>query len=234
MSGTQRVVLITGATGPLGRVAARVFAADGDRLILAGTDEGRLRAVATEAGLGADRWAPVVADLVERSATRDALAATEATVGPIDVLLHLVGGWSGGTPVLELDPADVEHMLDQHLRTTLNVVQAVVPGMVTRGWGRVLAVTAPPAAEPAAKLAPYAIGKAAEEVLLRSLARETADTGVTANLVVVKAIDKDGQRASDPKKSSWTTPEEIAATLRFLASNQAAAITGARIPLFGR
>jgi NAD(P)-dependent dehydrogenase (short-subunit alcohol dehydrogenase family) len=125
-------------------------------------------------------------------------------------------------------------MLDQHLWTTFHVTQAIVPGMVERGWGRVLAVTSPVASEPPAKMASYAVGKAAEEVLLRTLARETADTGVTVNLVVVRTIDVAGARSEDPKKASWTTPGEIAATLRFLASDEAAAITGARIPLYRR
>ena len=58
--------------------------------------------------------------------------------------------------------------------------------------------------------------------------------GVTVNLVVVKAIDERGERATDPKKASWTTPDMIAATFRFLASDGAAAITAARIPLHGR
>jgi NAD(P)-dependent dehydrogenase (short-subunit alcohol dehydrogenase family) len=231
---TDRVVLITGATGELGRVSARMFADQRARLALAGTDEGRLREVATDVGLEPDRWMPVVADLSDRDTTRDALAALEAALGRIDVLLHLVGGWSGGTPVAELDPAEAAGMLDQHLWTTLHVTQAVVPGMVERGWGRVLAVSAPVAAEPAAKAAAYSIGMAAKETLLRTLARETADTGVTVNLVIVKAIDKDRVRTTDPKKTSWTTPEEIAEVLRFLASDDAAAITGARIPLFGR
>jgi NAD(P)-dependent dehydrogenase (short-subunit alcohol dehydrogenase family) len=177
---------------------------------------------------------PVVVDLRERDATRDALTATEAALGRIDVLLHLVGGWSGGTPVAELDPADVARMLDQHLWTTLHVIQTVVPGMVQRGWGRVAGVSAPVAAEPTGKAAPYAIGKGAEEALLRTLARETANTGVTVNLVIVKAIDEKRERTTEPKKTSWTTPEEIAAVFRFLASDDAAAITGARIPLFGR
>ena len=227
-------MLITGATGGLGRVVTRTFADDGARLALAGTDEGRLRALATDVGLGADRWMPVVADLRDRDAARDALAATEAALGRIDVVLHLVGGYTGGTPIAELDPADVAWMLDQHLWTTLHVTQAVVPGMVERGWGRVMAVSAPAASEPTAKTAPYAIGKAAGEALLRSLARETANTGVTVNIVIVKAIDTGGERATDPKKSSWTTPEEIADVFRYLASDGAAAMTGARIPLFGR
>ncbi len=228
------MVLITGATGELGRVTARTFADAGARLALAGTDESHLRDVATDLGLDDDRWLPVVADLRDRDATRDALTATEATLGRIDVLLHLVGGWAGGTPVAEVNPADVAGMLDQHLWTTLHVTQTVVPGMVERGWGRVVGVSAPVAAEPTGKAAPYAIGKAAEEALLRTLARETANSGVTVNLVIVKAIDEQRERTTDPKKVSWTTPEEIAAVFRFLASDDAAAITGARIPLYRR
>ena len=234
MSSAGRVVLITGATGGLGRVTARAFGADGARLVLTGTDAGRLESLGAELGLDADAWMPVVVDLRDRDATRTALAATEEVVGGIDVLVHVVGGWAGGTPVVEVDPEVMGSMLDQHLWTTLNVTQAVVPGMVQRGWGRVMAVSAPAASEPAAKLAPYAVGKAAEEILLRSLAKETASSGVTVNLVVVRSIDVAGERTSDPKKSSWTTPDEIAETFRFLASDEAAAITGARIPLFGR
>lgn len=234
MTPKDPIVLITGATGGLGRVATTAFAADSARLALAGTDESRLRDVARDAGVAEDRWTPVVADLRDREATRRALTEVERRLGPIDVVLHLVGGYAGGTPIAELDPADVGAMLEQHLWTTFHVTQAVVPGMVERGWGRVMAVSAPVAAEPSAKSAPYAVGKAAEEALLRTLARETAVTGVTVNLVVVKAIDLKGVRLTDPKKSAWTSPEEIVATLRFLASDEAGAITGARIPLYGR
>jgi NAD(P)-dependent dehydrogenase (short-subunit alcohol dehydrogenase family) len=231
---TDPVVLITGATGGLGRVATRVFAKDGARLALAGTDEGRLRETADEAGVAEDRWTAVVADLRDRDATRDALANATDRLGPIDVVLHLVGGYDAGSPVVDTDPADLVKMLDQHLWTTFNVTGATVPGMVERGWGRVMAVSTPTASDPTPKSAPYAIGKGAGETLLRTLARETANTGVTVNLVVVKAIDLKGERLTDPKKTAWTSPDEIVATLRFLASDEAAAITGARIPLFGR
>ena len=234
MAPSDPVVLITGATGGLGRVATKTFAADGARLALAGTDEGRLREVATDAGVHDDRWSPVVADLRDATSTRRALAEIAAGLGPIDVVLHLVGGYDAGAPVVDTDPADLSKMLDQHLWTTFNVTQATVPGMVERGWGRVMAVSTPTASDPTPKSAPYAVGKAAGEVLLRTLARETANTGVTVNLVVVKAIDVDGVRLTDPKKSSWTSPDEIVAALRFLASDAAAAINGARIPLYGR
>lgn len=234
MPKADRVVLITGATGVLGREVARVFAADGARLGLVGTDGDRLARVAVDLGLGDDRWVPAIGDLRQRDGARAAVDAVTAAFGRVDVLAHLVGGYTGGTPIADLDPADVAEMLDQHLWTTLHVTQAVVPGMVERGWGRVLAVSVPAASEPPARTAPYAIGKAAEETLLRTLAREVAGAGVTVNLVVVKAIDEKGERTTDPKKASWTGPEEIAATFRFLASDDAAATNGARIPLFGR
>ena len=234
MPNPERVVLITGATGVLGREVARVFAADGARLGLAGTNADRLADVARHLGLGEDRWVAALGDLSQRDGARAAVATVISAFGRVDILAHLVGGYSAGTPIADLDPADVAAMLDQHLWTTLHVTQAVAPGMVERGWGRVLAVSPPVAAEPPARMAPYAVGKAAEEVLLRTLAREVAGAGVTVNLVIVKAIDEAGVRATDPKKASWTGPDEIAATFRFLASDEAAAINGARIPMNGR
>lgn len=232
----DRVVLITGVTGGLGRVVAATFAADGARLGLVGTDRDRLTAVATDLGLAADRWIPAVADLADPQATRAAVDSVIERFGRVDVVLHLVGGWAGGTPVVDLDLEEVRGMLEQHLWTTLHVLQAAVPGMVERGWGRIVAVTTAFAANPAAKGASYAIAKAAEETLVRALAREVGSGGVTANLVVVKKIDTEHERESapSPKNAAWTTPEEIAAVMRFLCTDEAAALNGARIPLDGR
>ncbi|HEX5826941.1 MAG TPA: SDR family oxidoreductase [Candidatus Limnocylindrales bacterium] len=236
MGAEPRVVLVTGATGPLGRVVVRRFAADGARLALVGRDRAKLDALAADAGLADDAWLPVVGELTDAEAAARVAAATEARFGRIDVLLHLVGGWVGGTAVADLDPDEVRSMLDQHVWTTLHVAQAVVPGMVTRGFGRVLAVSSPFASNPTGKGASYAIAKAGQEALVRSLARETSGSGVTANLVIVRTIDAKHERetAPTPKNAGHTTPEEIADVFAFLASPAAAAITGARIPLDGR
>lgn len=232
----DRVALITGATGGLGPTVAAMFAADGARLALAASHPERLDRLASELSLADDRWMPLVVDLRDPSAARAAVAAVAERFGRVDVLLHLVGGWAGGTTVVDLEPADVAAMLDPHLWMTLNITRAVLPGMIERGWGRIVAISSPFATSPAAKGASYAIAKAAEETLIRSIAREVATTGVTANLLVVKAIDTGHARESEPtpRNASWTTPEEIAATMRFLCSDEAAAINGARIALDGR
>jgi 3-oxoacyl-[acyl-carrier protein] reductase len=80
------------------------------------------------------------------------------------------------------------------------------------------------------------MAKAAEETLVRSLAREVSGSGVTANLVVISKLDAAHERETAPstKNASWATPEEVAETIVFLASPAAAAVNGARIPLYGR
>lgn len=238
MADQTPVVLITGATGALGRVVVRRFgfAADGAALVLAGRDERRLRGVAVDAGLRDDEWLPVVGELTDAGAARAMVAAAEERFGRVDVVVHLVGGWAGGTPVADLDPNELRTMLDQHLWTTLHVARAVLPGMTERGFGRILAITTSFAANPGPKGASYAVAKAAQETLLRTIAREVANTGVTANVLVVRKVDAARQREMrpDPKNAAWATPEEIAEALAFLASPAAAAINGARVPLDGR
>jgi NAD(P)-dependent dehydrogenase (short-subunit alcohol dehydrogenase family) len=222
------VVLITGATGPLGHAAAARFGRDGARLVLVSTDRGRLEALAAIAGLDPDRVLLVVADLRNRDAARSMAEQTIARFGRVDVLIHAVGGWVGGTAVVDLDHDEVRRMLDAHLWSTLHVVQAVVPGMTERGFGRVLGVSSPLAANPGPKGASYAIAKSAEEVILRSLAQESAGTGVTANLLVVRAI-----AAGNGSLATATPPEDLVETLVHLASPRAGSVTGQRILVGG-
>jgi NAD(P)-dependent dehydrogenase (short-subunit alcohol dehydrogenase family) len=228
-----RVVLVTGATGILGRIVVARFAAAGARLGLVGTDLDRLTQAANELGLADDRWAPGTGNLRDAGEAKAAVKSVTDRLGRVDVVLHLVGGWTGGTAVVDLDPEELRTMLDQHLWTTLNILQATVPAMVEAGWGRVAAVGSRPALEASPKSASYNVAKAAEDALLRTVGREVAGTGVTVNLVTVGTIDENHERdsAPTPKNASWTTPEEIAAAFLFLCSDEASAVNGARLPL---
>lgn len=236
MSPERPVVLITGATGPAGRAAARRFAADGASLALNGTHPARLDAMIAELGLDPATVTLAPGNLRDPAAARAMVDGVVERFGRVDVVLHLVGGWAGGVGVKDLDPAEIRGLLDQHLWTTLNVLQAVLPGMVERGFGRVIGVTSPLAANPGPRGAAYAMAKSAEEVLLRSVAREHAGDGVTANLVVVSTLDAGHLRETEPSKSNrgWVTPEELADVLAYLASPAAGAVNGARVPLDGR
>jgi len=231
----NRVVVITGAAGGLGRVVTKAMADRGTRLALLGTSIDRLNDLARELQLSDARVLTVAVDLGDADATKAAAEAVVERFGRAEILLHFVGGWAGGTAVIEVAANIVDDMLKQHLWTTFHVAQAFVPSLVANGWGRILAISSPNAANPPAKDLPYAIGKAAQETLMLTLAEELKDTGVTANVLRVRAIDvkHERDRARTVKNASWTTPEEIAATIVHLCSDEAGVINGARLPLYG-
>jgi NAD(P)-dependent dehydrogenase (short-subunit alcohol dehydrogenase family) len=228
------VALITGAAGGLGRVLAADLAADGWDLALLGSSAARLATLEAELGLAPDRVLGLTVDLRQADAASAAIDAVYQRFGRVDALAHLVGGWTGGTNVVDAADEPYASMLDQHLWSTLNVVRPLVPRMVAAGHGRLVAVSSPMAAAPAAGMSAYAVGKAAQETLLAGLAREVAGSGVTVNVVRVRAIDTKGVRAAEPhgKGAGMTTPEEISAAIRYLFSEAAGVVSGERVGLY--
>lgn len=231
----NRVVVITGATGGLGQVVTRQFAEHGARLVLAGTRADKLEGLAEELRLQAECTLTVASDLSEPGAADALVQKTIEKFDRLDILLHLVGGWIGGRKVVDMEREEVESMLRQHLWTTYGLSKAVLPVMTANRWGRIVVVSSPTATRPAAQAGPYAIGKAAQEALVLTIAQEVRAQGVTANILQVKTIDTEHLRARKPdaQNSTWTAPEDIAAALLFLSSNEAGMINGARIPLYG-
>jgi NAD(P)-dependent dehydrogenase (short-subunit alcohol dehydrogenase family) len=229
----ERVALVTGASGSVGRVAAADLAAAGMRVGLVGTDEPRLDALVDELGLDRRRTAIAGGDLRNEAAARTAVRSIASALGPVDIVVHLVGGWTGGASVADVDPAQFRAMLDQHLWTSVHVARAVLPGMVERGWGRLVAISTPNASTPPARMAPYAVGKAAQETLFAALAREVAGTGVTANVLLARSIRPPGAAPDPAKKDPGTAAEDVASAIAWLCSDAAAAVNGARIPLYG-
>ncbi len=231
----NRVVVMTGATGGLGRVVARDLIDHGARLALLGRSTERLQQLVKELNLMEDDYLIRTVNLNSPESVGRAAEVVADKFGKTDVLLNLVGGWSGGQAVIEVDPIEVTNMIQQHLWTTFNLSQAYLPQLLENGWGRILIVSSPFAAAPRAKGAAYAIGKAAQEALMLALAEEVKGTGVTSNVLLVKTIDASHARENTPssKNSFWTTPEEISGTILYLCSNEAKTINGARIPLYG-
>lgn len=234
MSMENRVALITGATGGLGRIVTREFAAANARLALFSRSEERLKQLVDGLGLEPGRVVTAPVDLGDSDSLHAGIRTVLEKFARLDILLHLVGGWSGGKNVLETPIEDVSTMLNQHLWTTMNLVQAALPHLLEGNWGRVIVVSSPTATRPRARTLPYAVGKAAQETLMITLAEELKGTGVTANVVQVKTIDVEHQREREPtpKNAFWTTPEEITSAILYLCSDEARMVNGARIPMF--
>lgn len=221
----ERVVVITGATGGLGQFAARAFAEQGASLALISTSQDKLDSLANDLNLPADRALTHAADLLDPDAVQEAAEAVSAKFGQVDVLIHLVGGWTGGKTIAESDPDDFKFMLDQHAWTTIHLLRAFSPKLAANGWGRVIAVSSPSATKPPAKSGAYATAKAAQETLLFTLADEFKDTDVTANVIQVSYID-----LKDTGKG--TSPGEIISAMLYLCSDEAGKINGTRLPLY--
>ena len=235
MKTEERVAVITGATGGLGRVAAHQLAQRGLRLALVSSNEEKLAALGQELDLPHERWLAHAADLTRPDAAQALLEAVTARFGRADILLHFVGGWLGGKEVPEVTSEEVASMLRQHLWSTFYLAQVFAPHMLTNGWGRLIVISSPNAGRPPAKGAPYTISKAAQEALMLTLAEELKHSGVTANVLRVQTIDVGHERQRQPssRNASWTTPEEISAAIMYLCSDEAQQVNGARLPLYG-
>ncbi len=231
----ERTVIIAGAAGGLGSVATAAFAEAGAKLALLGRDQAKLDELAAELKLPSARTLALAIDLSEAQKVDEVAGSVLKKFAGIDVLLNFVGGWIGGKGVFATRREDLDSMLDQHLYASYAMIKSFVPQMIKNGWGRVLAVSSPNASRPPGNNSPYAVGKSALEALMLSLAQEVKGTGVTANLLLVRTIDVAHERQINPseKNQSWTSPEEIFATLLHLCSEEAGMINGARIPLFG-
>jgi NAD(P)-dependent dehydrogenase (short-subunit alcohol dehydrogenase family) len=221
----EDVVAITGATGRLGSIVSARFADAGYRLALLGRSPERTASLVASLPGGSDRHFGVAVDLTSAEALEVAETVREK-LGPPNVLLHLVGGYSGGVPFGDTDHGELREQVDLNLSTTANAIRAFLPDIVAAAHGRIVMMSTFVAATPTAKHAAYAASKAAAEALTISVAKDLAGTTATANVVVVRAIGAE--------KPTDTRPEEIAAAMLWLASPDAGAINGQRIQLYGR
>ena len=221
----NRVVVITGATGALGKKTAYAFAERGLSLVLLDFDQTKLDSLALDLNLPGERLFTSVVDLRDERAVHSIAQAVDAKFGGVHALIHLVGGWIGGKTIAESNADDFTSMLGQHVWTTFHLFKAFSPLLEKNKWGRVITISPSTVSTPPPKRGIYTAAKAAQENLVLTLAAELKESNVTANIIQVYAIDADG-------KGTGTSPDEIVAAMLYLFSDEAGKLTGAKIPLF--
>ena len=217
-------VIITGAGGGLGTAVCRVFLDSGAQVI------GVERLWREE-----QPFLTVSADLT----TADGCASMIAEAlkhGPIDALIHLIGGFSGGSPIAETTEQTWDLMLNINLRVAFLAIRATLKPMIEAKRGRIVAVGSRAAVEVSPNFAAYAVSKAALVALVTNVAAEVKGLGITANAVLPSTIDTPTNRKAMPNAdfSKWVAPESIGQLIAWLASDQAADVSGAVIPIYGR
>ena len=168
----NRNIVITGATGALGTLAAKTFAEMGASLALLDYDQARLDALVKELNLPEDRLFTTIVDLRDGQAVLDSAEAVSNKFGSVNALFHLVGGWTGGKTIADTPFEDLENMLNQHVITTFHLFKAFSPKLAASGWGRVITISPSTVADPPVERGVYNATKAAQENLVMTLAKE--------------------------------------------------------------
>lgn len=226
----DRTVLVTGGTGGLGVAVTAAFVDAGWRTVVPVRDwAGRSRLPAAATATSADL---TDSDQVARAVT---VAAGEPGA-PLRAVVNLVGGYAAGALVHETPIAEFERMLQLNLRPTYLVTAAALPHLVAAGGGAVVCVSSRAAVAPFPGAAGYVTAKAAVLAFASAVAVEYRRSGVRCNTVLPSVIDTPVNRAAQPEAdhSRWVPPVEIAAVVRFFASDESAPTSGATIPVYGR
>ncbi|MBX6743740.1 MAG: 3-oxoacyl-[acyl-carrier-protein] reductase [Acetobacteraceae bacterium] len=234
-----KTALVTGATGGIGAATARALHAQGAQVALTGRRAAELEALAAELG---DRVLVAPADLADPAAPASLVETVEGKFGSLDILVNNAG-FTCDMLALRMGDADWQAVLEVDLTAPFRLARAALRGMMKKRWGRIVSIASIVGVTGNAGQANYAAAKAGLIGMSKSLAQEVATRGVTVNVVApgfVKTAMTDvlgeAQRAKLLERiptARMGTPEDIAAAVVYLASNEAAWVTGQTLHVNG-
>lgn len=218
-----KVIVVAGGSGALGRVVTPLLSQAGGRVFVIDR---------TSSAPGQSDQRRLAADVADESDVNRVIQQVITSEGRLDVLINLVGGFASGHAT-ETDLVVWHNMLTLNLTAAFVLSRAVIPHMAARKAGRIIHIAAHAAVEPFPGAAAYIVSKAALVSLIRVLALELHDSGVTVNGILPITIDTPANRMNMPNAdpTKWAKPASIGQTLVFLASDRADQLNGALIPI---
>ena len=245
MSLKDQCVIVTGASGNLGRAVVRAFAERGAFVALVDRNATAVDAALADLGYANDkRFMPAIGDLLDQAQVTEMVAAVVKRFGGVHVLCNLAGGFRMGEAVHETTDANWNFLFDINARTVLHAARAVVPQMLAQPVdahgtrGKIVNVGAYGALQGqrgAAQMGAYGASKATVIRMTESMAAELREQGINVNCVLPTTLDTPQNRADMPTAdpTRWVAPEALAEVIVFLASDAARAVHGAAVPVTG-
>jgi len=235
MKFSDKVVLVAGGTGGLGRAVSLTFLEEGAKVVVTYREQKEFDALKNEGGANGSKIAGHHVDVTDETAVRQLFAKVLAEHGRLDALANTVGAYAGGVNLWELETKVFDQMLALNLRSGYALSRAAIPVMLKQKHGAIVNVASKAALDHGAGAAAYAASKAATVALMDSLAAEVKGTGVRVNSILPSIIDTEANRKAMPGAdfAKWPKPEEIARVILFLCSDDAKVIQGAAVPVYG-
>jgi NAD(P)-dependent dehydrogenase (short-subunit alcohol dehydrogenase family) len=225
----DRVVLVTGANGGLGVHITQAFLDAGATVI--GTSRKIQRSDFKSASFTA-----IPAEISTPKGAKGLVDQVIASFARIDVLVHTVGAFAGGQTIAETDDATLHRMFDLNFNSAFDLLRAAIPAMRETGNGRIVAIGSRAAVDPGPGVGAYSASKAALVSLIRTVAAENKDAGITANVILPGTMDTPTNRAAIPNAdiSKWVHPASVASLVNWLAGEAGKDVNGAVIPVYGK
>jgi NAD(P)-dependent dehydrogenase (short-subunit alcohol dehydrogenase family) len=223
-----KIAVVTGANGGLGTHVTNALLDAGATVV--GVSRKIERA---EFATGA--FVAMPAELSTVEGTRQLVESVVRQFGRMDIVVHTVGGFAGGKSIAQTDDKTFQTMMDVNLNSTFYLLRAVIPVMRKARSGRIVAIGSRAAVDPGAGVGAYSASKAALVSLIRTVAIENVDAGMTANVILPGTIDTPANRQFMPDAdfSKWVQPSSIAGLITWLVGDSGKDVNGAVIPVYG-
>ncbi|HEX4720157.1 MAG TPA: 3-oxoacyl-ACP reductase family protein [Thermoleophilaceae bacterium] len=248
MTANGRVALVTGGARGIGAAIARALAEDGLAIVVADLRLEEAQATASAITEAGGKALAIDVDITSSDSVAAGLAAAQDGLGPIDVLVNNAG-WDDLKPFLQTDEEFWDRVLEVNFKGALRLTHGVLPGMVERGWGRIINIGSDAGRVGSSLESVYSGAKGGIIAFTKTVAREVARKGVTANVVcpgptdtpflqeiVARQGDADkviGAMVSGVPMKRLAKPDEIASAVRFFARDDAGYVTGQTLSVSG-
>ena len=232
----DKVALIAGGTGALGRAVATAFGREGARIIVTYRHQQEFDAFISQSQSSGYEASGVMVDATDPAGVAGMVEDILAKRGALEILVNTIGAYHGGKRIWEEEPSAYEQMMSLNLKAGFALARAVIPTMIRQNRGWIVNVSSRAAYGTSPGAALYAASKAGALALFDSLAEEVKPYPISVNSVVPSIFDTPANRQAMPKAdyANWPKPEEIADVILFLCSPQARIVHGAAIPVYGR